>query len=451
MNKKVLILLSSAAALMTGCLGDETITNATDESKTKSTITMKIVDSKSGLPIDSVAVYSELEQDTIYSDSMGVATWNKNVIGDYRYIVSKEGYAEQIATITIVESGMGSTARVADRILTVDLHKEGVSVNGTVLLKDTKTDNLTAASKIPVVIKYNQEECPIYPSEIKTTTDASGVFAFKNLAENCVYQIVIPQAEIDGQTYEAREADELYVRNLRAGEVRSLNQITMEVVGLVPELIRTNFATLDTIGDNAEDADIFLTFSTELVADSVTNAWSVYKGGNAVGNSCEGGAQVLVASALDRDGKTVVINSVSNKWNRTVYCLEGSVYTKEGRSKKLAMNFNPGALSERPSNVNKILFDEDDFKLSWTVNKSEVPGLSGFKIFYRTNRMADALEYRDIHDNKTTEIIVNRLDERFEDALYVIFYVLPYAEINGRIVTSDVSDEDLPYKKYTFE
>jgi hypothetical protein len=42
-------------------------------------------------------------------------------------------------------------------------------------------------------------------------------------------------------------------------------------------------------------------------------------------------------------------------------------------------------------------------------------------------------------------------DERFEDALYVIFYVLPYAEINGRIVTSDVSDEDLPYKKYTFE
>jgi hypothetical protein len=223
------------------------------------------------------------------------------------------------------------------------------------------------------------------------------------------------------------------------------------VVGLVPELIRTNFATLDTIGDNAEDADIFLTFSTELVADSVTNAWSVYKGGNAVGNSCEGGAQVLVASALDRDGKTVVINSVSNKWNRTVYCLEGSVYTKEGRSKKLAMNFNPGALSERPSNVNKILFDEDDFKLSWTVNKSEVPGLSGFKIFYRTNRMADALEYRDIHDNKTTEIIVNMFDERFEDALYVIFYVLPYAEINGRIVTSDVSDEDLPYKKYTFE
>jgi hypothetical protein len=26
-----------------------------------------------------------------------------------------------------------------------------------------------------------------------------------------------------------------------------------------------------------------------------------------------------------------------------------------------------------------------------------------------------------------------------------------WKEINGRIVTSDVSDEDLPYKKYTFE
>ena len=138
---------------------------------------------------------------------------------------------------------------------------------------------------------------------------------------------------------------------------RSMNQITMEVVGLLPELIRTNFATLDTID---EDADIFLTFSTDLVEDSVENAWSVYKGGiaNVETGRCEGGAQVLVASGLDRDGRTVMINSVSNKWNRSTYCLEGSVYTKEGRSKKLAVNFTPGSLSGRPSNVTKITFDD---------------------------------------------------------------------------------------------
>ncbi|MBR5411757.1 MAG: hypothetical protein IK114_01770 [Fibrobacter sp.] len=443
MNKKVLILLSSATVLMTGCLEDEVV-NATDEAKTNSTITMKIVDSKSGLPIDSAVVYSELDQDTLYSDSMGIVSWAKNAIGDYRYIVSKEGYAHQIANISVEESGKGNTARVADKILQVDLHKEGVTVNGTVLLKDTKTDNLTAASKIPVVIKYVNGE--VYPSEIKTTTDASGVFSFKNLAENCDYQIIVPQAEIDGQTYEARNAEELVVGGLRAGEVRSMNQITMEVVGLLPELIRTNFATLDTID---EDADIFLTFSTDLVEDSVENAWSVYKGGiaNVEVGRCEGGAQVLVASGLDRDGKTVMINSISNKWNRTTYCLEGSVYTKEGRSKKLAVNFTPGSLSGRPSNVTKITFDDTENKLSWTVYKNEIAGLSGYKIFYRTDRMADALEYRDITDNKTTEININLYDTRFEDATRVYFYVLPYAEINGKIVTSDVGDEDLLTKK----
>ena len=444
MNKKVLILLSSAAALMTGCMEDE-IVNATNEAKTNSTITMKIVDSKSGLPIDSAVVYSELEEDTLYSNSMGVATWNKNSIGDYRYIVSKEGYAHQIVTVSIEESGKGSTARVADKILQVDLHKEGVTVNGTILLKDTKTDNLSAASKIPVVIKYVNGE--VYPSEIKTTTDASGVFSFKNLAENCDYQIVVPQAEIDGQTYEARNADDLIVGGLRAGETRSMNQITMEVVGLLPELIRTNLATLDTIGD---DADIFLTFSTELVEDSVTNAWAVFKGGNAnvEGAYCEGGAQVLAASGLDRDGKTVMINSISNKWNRALYCLEGSVYTKEGRSKKFAMNFTPGSLSGRPSNVTKVVFDEDESKLSWTPVKSEIAGLSGYKIFYKTNQMADAIEFRNITDNKTTELIVDlRYDSRFEEAMYVMFFVLPYAEINGKIVTSDAGDEDLPNTK----
>jgi len=205
---------------------------------------------------------------------------------------------------------------------------------------------------------------------------------------------------------------------------------------------------LDTID---ADADIYLVFSTELVADSVPNAWSVYKYGTVDGNDCVGGSEVLVASELDRDAKTVMINSVSNKWNRQKYCLEGSVYTKEGRSQKFALNFYPGSLSERPSNVTKIVYDDTYNTLSWTVLKDEMAGLSGYKIFYRTNMMADALEYTTITDRSTTDISINIFDSRFTDATFVIFYVLPYAEINGKIVTSDVSDENLPLKKIIFE
>lgn len=446
MKIKSLIALSSAA-LMCGCFGDETITNASQESKETSVITLKVVDSKTGLPIDSAIVYSELSQDTMYSDSMGLVTWKKNVLGDYSYIVTKDGYASQLAMVKVEETGKGNVPRVPNQIIPVSLHMQGVAVNGTILVKDTKTDNLSAASKIPVVARYIDGD--VYPAEVTTSTNASGVFSFDNLAENARYQIVVPQAEIDGQTYEVSNAEgEIVVSGLRSGESRSLNPITMEVVGLLPELIRSNIATLDTID---EGSYIRLVFSTELVQDSVPNAWSVYKGGYVEGNSCMGGNEVLVAAALDRDDKTVIINSVSNKWNRRVYCLEGSVFTKEGRSQKFAMTFNPGSLSERPSNVTKIAYDDTNYLLSWTVVKEEKSGLSGYKIFYRTNRMADAVEYRTITNSETTEIIISIYDNRFDDATFVVFYVLPYAEINGKIVTSDASDEDLPLKKVIFE
>ena len=432
---------------MCGCIGDETITNASQESKETSVITLKVVDSKTGLPIDSAIVYSELSQDTMYSDSMGLVTWKKNVLGDYSYIVTKDGYASQLANVTVEETGKGNVPRVPNQIIPVSLHMQGVAVNGTILVKDTKTDNLSAASKIPVVARYIDGD--VYPAEVSTKTNASGVFSFENLAENARYQIVVPQAEIDGQTYEVSNAEgEIIVSGLRSGESRSLNPITMEVVGLLPELIRSNIATLDTID---EGSYIHLVFSTELVQDSVPNAWSVYKGGVVVDNSCVGGNEVLVAATLDRDDKTVIINSVSNKWNRRVYCLEGSVFTKEGRSQKFALTFNPGSLSERPSNVTKITYDDTIYLLSWSVVKEEKSGLSGYKIFYRTNRMADAVEYRTITNNETTEITISIYDERFDDATFVVFYVLPYAEINGKLVTSDASDEDLPLKKVVFE
>ena len=439
MNYKSLLLLSSVS-LMWGCFSDETITNASKESKDTSVITMKIVDSKSGLPIDSAMVYSELEQDTLYSDSLGIVTWEKNVLGDYSYIVAKEGYASTIATITVEESGKGDVPRVANNILTVDMHVRGVTVNGTVLIKDTKTDNLSAASKIPVIVKYIDGD--VYPAEVATKTDASGVFSFENLAENSTYEIVVPQAEIEGQTYEV-VGDAQVVEGLRAGEVRSLSPITMNVVGLVPELIRTNFATLDTID---EGSYIHLTFSTELVADSVPTAWSVYKNGVAEGKECVGGTEVLISAAL-KEKKMIVVNSVSNKWNRDNYCIEGSVFTKEGRSQKFAMNFNPGALSERPSNVLKLTYDPDDRKLSWTVDKAEKPGLSGYKVFYRTNRMADFIEFTTLGSKEDTEMFIDIYDmNHFGDASLVYFYVLPYVNVNGKVVLSEVT-EDTPMRK----
>ena len=286
--RKFSLFAMASAAMMWGC-GDSS--TGADETKVTSEITVKVVDSKTGTPIDSAMVYDELGKDTLYTNSEGFVTLEENVLGDYSYIVAKEGYASQLAAVKVEETGKGSVPRVPNQILRVELHMRGVTVNGTILIKDTKTDNLSAASKIPVVARYIDGD--VYPAEVTAKTNASGVFFFEDLAENTRYQIVVPQAEIDGQTYEVSNLEnDLIVSGLRSGESRSLNPITMEVIGLVPELIRTNFSTLDTID---EGSYIHLVFSTELVADSVPNAWSVYKQGVAVDNSCVGGNEVLIA------------------------------------------------------------------------------------------------------------------------------------------------------------
>lgn len=445
MNYKV-IPFAAAAMLMSGCwFSEDSVTNASAEAKEKAQVTVKVVDAKSGLPVDSAKVFSVLKGDTVYTNAKGLATWKGNVLGDYDYIVMKDGYASTLTKVTIEETGKGNTARVPDRIVDVSLHQEGVTVNGTVLMKDAYSDNLSAAQKIPVVIRYVNGD--VYPSEVETVTNSSGVFSFENLAEFAEYEIVVPQAVVDKQTYEA-VTNLGTVSGLRAGEVRNLSQITMEVVGLRPELIHSNLNSLDSID---EGADLKLTFSTKLIADSVSTSWRVFKGSYVVDGECYGGTEALAFATLDKDGKTVIVQSVSGKWNRATYCVEGVVYTSEGYSASLVRTFVPGSLTERPSNVKLYDIDDTDYPtllLSW---KAPAEDITGYKIFYKTNKMADFIEFTTIEDPKALEYSVNANDYRFEDVGKVSFAVLPYAMIGGKEIISDVESETFKARTYTFD
>jgi len=381
----------SAAMLLCAC-GDDSVTNITDEAKDKGTITLKVVDYNTGNAIDSAEVFSLIDGKTAYTDSLGVTDWEKKVIGDYEYTVSKEGYATRTVTAKLAENSSGDIARVEDRITVVQMYRQGVSVKGTVLLKDPQSGNLSAASNASVVLSYTNDF--IVPSEITTMTDASGVYEFENLAEGLTYSVKIPQLTVDGMTY-SWASEKSVQEALRSGEQKVLDQVTMEVVGLQPELINDNLKTIE-----ANDA-IALSFSIPLLADSVSTSWKVFK--SATGYSYDGEnahcglntTSVLTSANLFEDGKTVVITPISTQWTRlATYCIEGTVYTAEGKSVSFAKTFVPGSSVSRPGLVSNLSASDYYGKymdLTWTAGEDEV---KGYKAFYQTSETADFEEYR---------------------------------------------------------
>lgn len=392
--------IASAAMLLCAC-GDDSVTNINDEAKDKGMVTLKVVDYNTGSFIDSAEVYSLIDARTEYTDSLGTVNWKNKDIGDYEYTVSKDGYATRTVKVSLVENSGGDMARVEDRISEVKMFKKGVSVKGTVLLKDPHTGNLSAASKVKVLLSYENDF--IVPSEIATYTDSSGVYEFKNLAEGLEYAIRVPQASKDGKTYAWPDQKNVN-QPLRSGEQRVLDQVTMEVVGLNPELVNDNLLTIDP----AES--VRLTFSTMLLADSVPTSWKVYKGSmsnvgyyiNDFGeivyydeNVCSAGTSVLTSANLDEDGKTVVISPISEKWTRLAsYCISGAVFTSEGKRITVSKTFVPGSAVSRPNLVTKLSASEyyDRYiKLTWEPTGEEI---KGYRVYFKTSESADFEEYK---------------------------------------------------------
>ena len=408
MKLKLAFGIASAAMLLCAC-GDD-LTSA-DDVKPKGMVTLKVVDYNTGEALDSAEIYSLIDAKVTYTDTLGTASWEDNVIGDYEYTIAKDGYATRTAKVTLQENSGGDMARVEDRIQEVKMFRKGVAVKGTVLIRDPHTGNLSAAPKVKVVLSYENDF--IVPSEITTRTDSSGVYEFTNLAEGLEYSVRVPQATVDGKTY-AWENQKIINQALRSGERRVLDQVTMEVVGLDPELINDNLSSIE------QDESAMLTFSTELLADSVPTSWKVYKGavanandyyiddfGNIVyynnGNRCSAGTSVLTSATLDEDGKTVVISPISEKWTRlATYCISGIVYTGEGKSIAVSKTFVPGSSVSRPGLVTQLAA-EDYFNrfvmLSWKPTGEEI---KGYRVYFKANESADFEEYKAWSTNPAT-------------------------------------------------
>lgn len=379
MNLKSAFALLAAGTFLAACGADEVV-NVNDEAKDKATITLKVMDNHDGSAVEEAEVYSIVDDKTVKTDEFGLSTWKKQVLGNHAFQISKEGYATILTQVTLDEQGQGNVARVGDVIAPIYMYKTGVTASGTVLYTNDK-GNREAAAEVTV---YATLPKMFVPSELSTKTDKNGEYKFENLPEGVEIDITVGQATFDKMNYAVVGETTIGGSTYRAGDAVNVKIIDMTKVAGELVLVSSNLDKVDT------SSSITLTFSSELVADSVKNSWSVTKSGD----------PVLVTASLGSDKKSITIKPQSGKWTKgSSYAVRGVAYSTEGAKASVSESFTPGAgaAAKAPDNVSDLAAkqdadDEDVVVLTWKAPKSNY---SGYNLYYKTDDMNDYIFFDD--------------------------------------------------------
>lgn len=437
MKLKSAFALLAAGTFLVAC-SDEVV-NVNDEAKEKATITFRVVDTHTGAPIADAEVYSVDDEKSDATDELGLSVWKKQVLGSHLFQVSKEGYATILTGANLVEQGQGNVARVGDEIVNVEMKKTGVTAKGTVLYPNEDGD-MVAAKGVTVYAFLGDQ---FVPSEVSATTDANGEYKFKDLPEGTAITISVGQETIGKYKYTVVGNVNIGSATNRAGDVLNVNVINMT------KAASQVFAVSNNLSQISETTPVKLTFSSELVADSVTNShWSVYAGGK----------QVLVTVSLT-DKKTITIKPFSGKWtDNGHYSIEGYAFSQEGAATEYYATFDVGGKTSTtaPANVTNLKAETDDSSLyytyvvlSWTAPK-KVDDINEYQVYYKTNSkdMQDFVFYRsyDLYDIDENSISISLSNLSFGDATKITFVVLPVNRdgVPANIETAAKADYVIP-------
>lgn len=435
MKLKATAAVLSAAALFAAC-SDEVV-NVNDEAKEKATFSFKIVDGYTGEAIQGASVYSVLDDETEEANELGIVTWKKNVIGNYAYYVSAEGYKTIQVQTSATEVGQGNVARVPDVFNEVRMVPGGLTVKGVVLYTDKK-DVRKGAADVTVHASCDAGVgFSFVPSEVSVKTDKTGEYEFTDLPSGVDCYFEVGQEEVDGDLYEGVRA--VTLDGARGAKTASVASISLQKVTSNIELISDNLNKVDTT------TDLKLVFSAKIAKDSLPDNVFVLTGGD----------YVLANVSVGEDGKTLIIKPFSKKWEKDgYYKITGRVWSIDGASFNLGgadLEFEVGAAStaKAPDQVSDLKVEEDGLylNLTWTAPKN---GYDGVYVFYKTDKMADWLEL-DYYTGKGVGSSLNPVDVYvggFTGAKSVEFMVLPF---NGTISDYKMADKSKAKTvKYTF-
>lgn len=432
MKLKATAAVLSAAALFAAC-SDEVV-NVNDEAKEKATIAFKVVDDYTGEAIEGATVYSVLDDKTKEADELGMVSWKKNSIGNYVYYISAEGYKTIQVDAAAVEMGQGNVARVPNVFQEVRMVKGGVKASGSVLYTD-REGNRKAAAKVTVFANCGAAVVPsevaFVPSEISVVTDETGAYAFEDLPAGATCEISVGQEDINDQLYKIINNGEKTIGNdHRSGDIVNLSSINMTPVTSVIELVSDNLSKVDTA------TTLKIIFSAKIDKDSLADYVNVVSGTR----------NVLIDASVDSDGKTLLIKPFSKKWEKgDDYSVIGTVWSVDGATFSLTsadLDFEVGATAAKtPDQVSDLKAVEDEdypeyyFNLSWTAPKF---GCDGFYVFYKTDKMADWLEF-----TSTVRNSIQLENDEFGSAVKSVeFMVLSY---NGNKVADKTKAKTVKY------
>ena len=434
MKLKSAFALLAAGTFLVACGSDEVV-NINDEAKDKASITIKVMDNHDGSAVEGATVLSIVENKSKTSDKNGLAVWKGQVLGDHVFQVSKDGYATILVEKTLDEQGQGNVARVGDAIMPVYMYKTGVTAKGSVLYTNDKGNKVAAEG----VVVYASLPDKFVPSELTAKTDKNGEYKFESLPEGVEVDISVGQKEFDGKKYAIAGETQIGGETYRAGDIINVAILNMGKVAGQLVAVSNNLDEIDTA------TSVKLTFSTELVADSVKGKWFVTKGGD----------DVIVTASRGDDKKSIVIKPFSGKWTKgSTYRISGTVYSTDGAEKDISESFTVGSKSSAsaPDNVSDLKAaqstDEDYVVLTWKAPKT---AFSHYVLYYKTDKMADYIELDDYIDNLEVDTEVFVGSTAYKDVKKVSFILLT---VNSAGVQSDVTkakaaEYTIPEKKTT--
>lgn len=373
------------AVLALGCdsgnpvTGTQRIEYAQGSSTT--TVIVKVIDSNSGAPLDSVAVAIS-GGGSSQTESSGLTRFEELAVGQYMIELTRAGY-EPVTTVVSVASDENShevpIARQTAAIYT--MAKQGVSVSGKVYYQsEAQTKKAAASATVQLRLGGNQA---IFTNPLRTTqTLPSGEFFFDNLPENTASSIEVLAYRAGGKSY--RQTSTASVSSGKVGD-------TVFVSPIILTWSAENYFSIlsHNLEDIKGDDSITITFS-EAVDTAHMTFDSVYV--------TSGGDPVLVDLSWADKNKTLRVSLYDGTWSTgasyrlyigKLRSTNGTVLGGQGYSPMYSFGVrSEGILGDvenvryrvGSSDTNKIDYDTRSVTLLW----SALPNASHYEIYRKS-------------------------------------------------------------------